>query len=78
MRPEDEILKFMTSNPSLEEIVSFQPSKSFRDRIGELILASRSDELTEAEQRELEEYTRIQHFLAGLKRRAQKRLAHKH
>ena len=70
----DEILEFVTSGPSLEQIIAFRLSDRTRQRIRELIEASRKRALTEQEQHELDEFTRMQYFMDGLKKRAQRRV----
>ena len=70
----DEILEFVTSSPTLEQIIAFRLSDRTRQRIRELIEASRKRVLTEQEQYELDEFTRMQYFMDGLKKRAQRRV----
>jgi len=71
----EEIMQFITSGPSLEQILEYRPSEPMRDRIQYLINSSRSGELTPQERRELDEYTRIEYFMSKLKKRARRRLA---
>jgi hypothetical protein len=69
-----ELLDFLTSQPSLEQIVNFSPSEQAVERLRYLIRISRERVLNVDERFELDEYTRMDHFMQMLKRRARRRL----
>lgn len=61
------ILDFLASNPSPEQIAAFRPTAEMQARLRALLERSRDDGLTEAEQRELDEYARIEHLMVMIK-----------
>jgi hypothetical protein len=69
-----ELLEFLTSQPTLEQIVNYTPSDHAVDRLRYLIHVSRERVLNVDERFELDEYTRMDHFMQMLKRRARRRL----
>lgn len=66
------VLKFLTSNPSPQEILDFKPTPLTQERISELLEKNRSNRLTPGESAELDEYERIEHWVRMLKIRALK------
>ena len=66
------ILRFLTSNPSPQEVLDFKPTQAMQERIRELLEKNREGQLTSAESAELEEYGRINRFISLLKARALK------
>jgi hypothetical protein len=69
-----EILEFFTTNPDHEQILNFQPHPEIQTRLRELLDRNKADELTAAEQAELDEYENIEHFMIMLKTRSLKSL----
>ncbi len=71
----DEVLDFLASTPTPEQIITFQPSAVLQHRLNQLIERNHHGHLTAAEQAELDEFSRLNHFMSMLKIRARKRLA---
>lgn len=72
--PSDEILDFLLSNPSPEEVLQLRPSDETQERLRYLLDGNRNDKLTDAEKGELERYLQLEHFVRRLKIRAQEKL----
>ncbi len=70
-----EVIEFLTSSPTPEEIVTFQPSEQLRQRSHYLLEQNRHDALTPEEAHELDEFVRMNHFVNMLKIRARQKLA---
>lgn len=66
----DEILDFLASTPTPEDIVAYQPSQALAERSHYLHERNRHDALTDAERAEFEELRRLNHFMNRLKIRA--------
>lgn len=71
----DEILDFLASSPTAEQIVNYQPPIVLQQRLSELLDKNRSGGLSEAEQSELDEFLRMNRFMSRLKLKARKRLS---
>lgn len=65
-----DILHFLVSQPSPEEIVGFAPSPETQAHVSELLEKNREGALTAVEKSELDEYMRINHLVTMLKARA--------
>ena len=61
------ILEFIASAPTPEEIAAFSPTTEMCDRMAILLARSKAGELIPSEQRELDEYERIEHLVIMLK-----------
>jgi len=61
------ILDFLASQPTPEQIAAFRPTLQMQERLQSLLAKSKTSELTLAEQRELDEYERIEHLVIMLK-----------
>jgi hypothetical protein len=70
----DEVLDFLSSTPTLEQIVAFSPSDTLQARVRELLDRNRNEALTAEEQQELDEFQRMNHFMSMLKIRSRKKL----
>lgn len=70
----DEVLDFLASTPTPQDIVAYQPSQALADRSHYLHERNRQDTLTDAERAEFEELRRLNHFMNRLKIRAQLKL----
>jgi hypothetical protein len=71
----NEILDFLASAPSKEEILAYQPSPSLQVRARLLLEKQRGVGLDEFESEELAELGRINHFMVMLKARTRISLA---
>lgn len=70
----DEYLEFLTSAPTLEQIVHFDPSEETKTRIQYLFATQDGKRLTEEEKKELDEYTKAAYFMGMLQVRARRKL----
>ena len=70
----DEILDFITSGPTLQQIVDFAQSSKTSERVRYLMKAQEGGQLSDDEKTELEEFAKADHFMAMLKVRARRRL----
>ena len=73
----DEVLEFLTSAPTLQQIIEFQASEPIQLRLRELLDRNRNGFLTAEENEELEEMSQINRLLRRLKIRAHQKLAGK-
>lgn len=65
-----EVIDFLSSNPTTEQIIAFKISEAAQDRLEELLYRNREEELTAEEQAELDTYGHLNHLLIRLKARA--------
>ena len=70
----EEILDFVTSAPTLRQIIEFTHSEATRERVDFLMLEDESGFLMPAEREELREFQKAVYFIDQLKIRAQRRL----
>lgn len=61
------VLNFLASNPTLEHIAAFRPTSEMQARLQTLLDRSRSGEISEAEEAELDEFERIEHLVVLIK-----------
>jgi hypothetical protein len=61
------ILDFLVSNPTSEQILAFRPTAEMQERMQTLLRRSKLGELNPTEQKELDEYERIEHLMVMLK-----------
>jgi hypothetical protein len=71
----DEIMDFLTSSPTPEQIIAFRPSAALDQRLQDLLELNSRDSLNVNERAELEEFLRVNQFMNMLKIRARKKLA---
>lgn len=71
----DEILELLASTPTPERILDFHPSEGLQQRASALLEKNREGTLTAEEQTELDDFSRMNHFMSMLKIRARKKLA---
>ncbi len=67
---QDEVLSFLLSAPSAQQIVEFRASEEAQQRLRVLLDANRAGTLSDEERAELEEASQINHFVILLKARA--------
>jgi hypothetical protein len=70
----EEILDFITSSPSLNEILDFEHSLETLKRVDYLISLADKETITEEERDELREFYRANELIEQLKVRARRRL----
>ncbi|MDQ7025160.1 MAG: hypothetical protein Q9P01_08190 [Anaerolineae bacterium] len=68
----DEVLDFLVSTPTPQQIVKFHASEAAQLRLRYLLEANRNGTLTPEERAELDEAERLNHFIMMLKIRAHK------
>jgi hypothetical protein len=71
----DEILDFLASTPTPEQIIAYRPSDVLAQRLHDLLDQNRLGTLTSIQQDELDEFIRMNHFMNMLKIRARQKLA---
>ncbi len=71
----EEMIDFLASGPTPEEIVAFKTSPAAQARLEELLDKNREDGLTEDEAAELDVYEQVNHVLLLLKARARPTLS---
>ncbi len=69
-----EIIDFIASTPTPEDIIAFKPSDRLEQRLSDLLERNRQDSLTAEGQAELDEFLRMNHFMNLLKIRAREKL----
>lgn len=74
LRAYDEYLEFLTSSPTLEQIVAFEPSARTLARTQQLFDAHDAGMLTSDEQTELDEHAKAVYFMEMIKIRARRKL----
>lgn len=70
-----EIIDFLASTPTPQDIIAFKPSERLEHRLSHLMERNRQDRLAEEERLELDEFLRMNHFMNMLKIRARQKLA---
>lgn len=68
-----EIIDFLLSNPTDEEVLAYHVSDRAQERVSRLLALNREDTLSEAEEQELDEIERIEHIVIMLKSRVPNR-----
>jgi len=73
----EEILDFLATAPSSEQLLAFQPSEDLKQRSHYLFEQNRQGRLSAEERGELDEFLRMNHFVNMLKIRARQNLSKK-
>jgi hypothetical protein len=71
----DEILDFLASTPTPEQIIAYKPPEVLQQRLSTLLEKNRQFRLTESEQDELNEFLRMNRFMSRLKLRARSKIS---
>jgi len=71
-----ELIEFLASGPTPQNIVSFQPSADVTTRVIELLEKNKDGSLNAAEQVELDQYETLDYLMTLVKARARVHLAH--
>ncbi|MCI0712315.1 MAG: hypothetical protein L0154_19330 [Chloroflexi bacterium] len=72
--PADEILDFLLSAPTPEQVIELRPSEAMQTRLRYLLDGNRNETLNDTERQELDEYLQLEHFVRRLKVRAHEKL----
>ena len=75
LTPTDEVMDFLLSAPTPQEVIALRPSQAAQERMRYLLNGNRNETLNDAERAELETYLQVEHFVRRLKIRAQEKLA---
>jgi hypothetical protein len=70
----DEIIDFLVTRPTPEEIIGFHPSDQLAKRAAELLELNRGNRLGDEDRAEMEDFMRMEHFMTQLKARARLKL----
>jgi hypothetical protein len=73
----DEILDFLASTPTPQQIIAFKPSDTLQERLDDLLERNRQETLLPDEREELDEFLRMNHFMNMLVIRARQKLTEK-
>ena len=71
----DDILDFLSSSPTPEQIVAFEPPAHLQERLSDLLARNRESQLAPQEQAELDEFLDMNRFMSRLKLRARKKIS---
>ena len=72
--PVDEILDFLLSQPTPEQVIALRASESSQERLRYLLDGNRNNTLNDMERVELETYVQLDNLVARLKARARLKL----
>jgi hypothetical protein len=70
-----EVIEFLATGPSPEQIVAFRSSEATTERSRALLHKNRESHLSEAEEAELDEMEQVNNFMTALKVEARKALS---
>jgi hypothetical protein len=73
--PIEEIVDFLLSAPTPEDVIALRPSPSAQERLRTLLDGNRNATLNDTECAELERYLQLEHFVRRLKIRAHEQRA---
>jgi len=73
--PYDDMVDFLLSNPTPEEIIALRPREAVQERFRALLDHNRNNVLTDAERMEINEYVQLEHFVRRMKIRAREKFA---
>lgn len=67
---QEEVLTFLLSSPTPQQIIAFRASEAAQERLRDLLEANRQGTLSDAERAELDEASQMNHFVMRLKAKA--------
>lgn len=70
----DEVTDFLATQPSFEAIIDFKPSQFLDERLHELLDEANAGTISYSEQKELDDFLRVNHLLRMLKHKARLKL----
>jgi len=71
----EEILMFLCSAPTPEQIIAFKPSDTSEDRLSKLLSLNRQGTLSASDRAELDQYLWVNHLMNMLKIRVRQKMA---
>ncbi|MEZ4672405.1 MAG: hypothetical protein R3E39_31255 [Anaerolineae bacterium] len=75
--PADEILDFLLSQPTPEQVIALHSSQTAQERLRYLLDGNRNNTLNDAERLELDTFLQLDNLVSRLKARAHLKLANK-
>lgn len=75
LAPADEVLDFLLSAPTPEQVIALRPSETTQERLRYLLDGNRKETLNDAERAQLDAYLQLEVFVRRLKLRAREKLA---
>jgi hypothetical protein len=69
-----EVITFLASGPSPDQIVALRPSVTAQERLRDLLAKNQAGRLSEAESEELDEYQNLNHLMTLLKAQARRQI----
>lgn len=69
----EEILDFLVTSPTPEDIIAFQPPEKLQQRLSTLLEYNRQGTITSEQKQELDEFLKLNHFMSRLRLRARKK-----
>lgn len=66
----EEVVDFIASGTTPENVISFRPSRAAQDRIDDLLSREKDGSLSTEESRELDHYLQLEHLMRLAKARA--------
>lgn len=66
----DEIITFLASSPTAQELIAYRPPEQFQARMSTLLEKNRRGHLTTDETQELDEFMRMNRFMSRLQAKA--------
>lgn len=70
----DDIIDFLASTPTPQQIIDFAPHQHSQNRLSELLEQNRAGELSPTEKVELDEFLRMNRFMSRLKLKARQNI----
>lgn len=71
----DEILEFLASTPTPEQIIAYRPPEDLQQRLSSLLEKNRLGRLSGSEADELDEFLRMNRFMSRLKLKAKTKVS---
>lgn len=75
VRPFEEIVEFLTSAPKPEDILAFKPSRGTKAKLNQLLKKNTDGQLSEIEQKELDQFLLLEHLMRLAKGRGKQKVA---
>ena len=72
--PIDEVIDFIISKPTFDEILAFKPSDRSETRLSELLSINRNGALSDNDRAELDQYLWVNHLMNMLKIRVREKM----